>query len=707
MPATTARRAFGPISALVVFHSAFAVAAPANTVIYAAPASWVASPPAPTTAPTQVEAPLRFIYSDEQVRLGPAGEETYSAFRVRLLKPEALPIGNISIEWSPSSGSATVHFLRIFRDGTVIDVLKDQKFAVIQREGGLEKSMLDGQLTATLQVPGLRVGDELEFASTVVQRDPTVGDHGFGITQLPIQGLPGAFRFRLLWPHGRPLALRATRDLPQAVPRDTDGQVSAVYELHDPGGVIVNDGAPVRYNIRRLIEFSDFATWSDVSQRFAGLFNAAAKLAPGSLVRAEAAKIAAASTNPVERTQAALQLVEDQTRYVYVGLDGGNYRPAAADETWQRRFGDCKGKTVLLLALLRELGIEAEPVLVNLAGGDGSDARLPSPSIFNHVVVRARIGATAYWLDGTRLGDRYLDQLPAPAFRWALPLRARGADLEAVPPKAFDRPQFIGVVDIDASAGIERPATVAVTNVIRQDEAFATDRQLLALSPEDADRAVRSYWRRQMAWADPDSVTWHYDERTATMVVSMHGKGKLDWEGDDIDGHRYDLPGGGFYPPDLRRRPKEQDASDPWATEFPRFKCYATTIHLPPADGRWRWAFDAEPMNRTLGATTYWRASGMNGNVARLVMSSRTDRPEISADEAKAVNDAIPAFNNKLSRVYQLPARGNRHAVVAHDSLPFSDKADWTGAVPMCSGLAPSEMNWRLPGVGVLALNCS
>ncbi len=80
--------------------------------------------------------------------------------------------------------------------------------------------------------------------------------------------------------------------------------------------------------------------------------------------------------------------------------------PARADETWQRRFGDCKGKTVLLLALLKELGIQAEPALVSLGGGDGLDERLPSLGAFNHVIVRATIGGKVYWLDGTRTGDR-------------------------------------------------------------------------------------------------------------------------------------------------------------------------------------------------------------------------------------------------------------------------------------------------------------
>src|SRR3546814_6282045 len=76
--------------------------------------------------------------------------------------------------------------------------------------------------------------------------------------------------------------------------------------------------------------------------------------------------------------------------------------PATAEETWQRRYGDCKGKTALLLALLARLGIEAEAVLANNSGGDdGLDERLPNPGMFDHVLVRARIDGKTYWLDGT------------------------------------------------------------------------------------------------------------------------------------------------------------------------------------------------------------------------------------------------------------------------------------------------------------------
>jgi len=660
-------------------------AEPSGKLTYAPPAAWVVAPPSPTLGTPSPDAPFRFVYSDQQVRIGRNGEENYSAYRMKILKPEALQVGNVTIGWNPSSGSATVHHLRIIRDQQVIDVLKRQRFQIIQREGGLEQSVLDGQLTAMLQASGLRVGDEVEFAVTVVQRDPTLGDHAFGLAQLPGQGLPGAFRYRLSWPDARPMAWRATRDLPQAVPTKMGGQTSIVYELRDPGGVILNGGAPARSNIRRLIEFSDFGGWSDISRRFAPLFGAAARLSANSPIHAEAAKIAANFSSPADRVQAALQLVQDQIRYVYVGLDGGNYRPASADETWQRRFGDCKAKTALLLALLRELQIEAEPVLVNALNGDGFDARLPNPGIFNHVVVRARIDGKTHWLDGTRLGDRYLDRLPPPSFRWVLPVRESGADLEEVPLQQASRPLTISVVDIDARAGFSKLAVVKVQHIMRDDEAFQARSQLVALSTDDADRVVRTYWQKMMNWVEPDRVGWKYDERRKTLIFSLEGEGRLDWEGDDDEGRDLTIIGAGFYPPDLRRRPREQDQTAPWLTLFPRFNCFATSIRLPVSDPQWRWAYRASAMDLHLGGTAYWRTAGLRDNLIRTVMSSRTEKPEISAQEALATNAVIPDFDNKMSRVFQVPAQGRGKGSPAGETLPFGDEVDWTGDVPMCS----------------------
>jgi hypothetical protein len=172
----------------------------ADDVHYAAPPSWIVAAPVPTEGPTPEGAHFRVEYLDYQIYAGPDGDEFHSASRTRILDGEGLAAGNIVLNWNPDAGDATVHHLRILRGRETIDVLESTKFEVLRREGYLENAVLNGHLTATLQVPGLQIGDRLEIASTIRRKDPTLGDRSFGFVQLPALGLPGAFRARIVWP---------------------------------------------------------------------------------------------------------------------------------------------------------------------------------------------------------------------------------------------------------------------------------------------------------------------------------------------------------------------------------------------------------------------------------------------------------------------------------------------------------------------------
>jgi hypothetical protein len=658
--------------------------AESNDVLYARAPAWVSAVPSPTTTAPPAGAAVRVAYQDFQIHAGPNGDEIFSASRMRILKPEALEVGNVSLTWNPAAGDATVHYLRVLRDGKAIDVLESTKFQVLRRENHLESAVLDGHLTAVLQVPGLQVGDELEFAATVRQKDLTLGDHSFGAGQLPSGGMPGAFRIRLLWPESRRLTWRATSDVPALRETLRDGQKELVYDLRDPDAVIVASGAPARINIRRTLEYSDFSSWRQVSGRVWPLYEKASALPTGSPIRDEISRIATSTSDPVHRAEAALQLVQDRIRYVYVGLNGGNLRPATTEETWTRRFGDCKAKTALLVAILTALGIQAEPVLVNSQGGDGLDERLPSPGVFDHVLVRARIGGGVHWLDGTRSGDRSLSALLPQPYRWVLPVRTGGAELEAVPSAIPRVPRSIAVLDIDARGGFEGRVPVTAHQILRGDEAYRIRTALSAMSPADAERAIRHNWEQVDGWIESDTASWQFDERRAVLRLSVAGTAKLDWEGDAETGYRLSILGAGFSPPAEYRRPREQDQTAPWMVDYPDYRCWATAIRLPPASATWKWDYRANPVSQTMGGVTYWRASDLRDGVMRTVMSRRFDVPEISAAEAQEVNRLLPEFDNDVSQVFQIGADKAPRAHVRLAEPPFVDGTDWMSPATPC-----------------------
>lgn len=671
------------ILAAVSLLSAGSATAASRDVGYGPIPAWVNPPPKATDAETPAGAPMRMIYADQQARVDAEGVATYIAFRVKILSPEALQLGNFYGVWNPDSGDLTMHHLRIIRDGTVIDVLKDNRPKVIQRESNLELAMLDGRLTATLQAPGVQVGDEIEAAATVRHRDITLKDTPSGLMQLPVTGTLGAYRVRLIWPKSLPIRWEASPDLATVAPTETAGEWQIVHELRDPNSALLTDGAPLRFNNRRQIQFSSFASWAQVSSLVWPLFEQASTLAPNSPIRAEAAKIAAATSDPAARAEAALRLVQERIRYVYVGLDGGNYRPAAADETWNRRFGDCKAKTVILMALLRELGVANEAVLVRIADDNGTDKALASPSAFDHVLVRASVGGRQYWLDGVRMGDQSLSRLPEPTFRWALPLRSAQAALEPVEAKAPLLPQEVTLYEQDSRRGFDAPAKMRVTKVYRGDAALPLRTQLASLRPEDAERALKGFWKADYEWIEPEDVAWRYDEAAQTLTFELKGEGDPDWEGDDRQGRSLRIAGAGFNPPSKLRRPAEQDQTAPWVVDFPHYKCWISVIRLPPAAGRWRWDFISAPVDRELGGDAYWRRAALEDGVMRTVMSRRSLVPEITAAQAKEVNDSIAGFDNRVSMVFQTRGSGGRRA--KPDSLGAIENTGWSGGPSPCA----------------------
>ena len=475
-------------------------------------------------------------------------------------------------------------------------------------------------------------------------------------------------------------SLRFTDDFGSPPERTANGSSLLV---DNPALIAPPKDSPPRYAWQRVVEFTDFASWPAVSKRFAPLFAAAAVLPANSPLKQEAAQIAAAHADPLGRAQAALQLVQEQVRYVYVGLDGGNYRPASAEETWQRRYGDCKGKTALLLALLGELGVPAQAVLVNSSrGDDGLASRLPSPGLFDHVIVRAQIAGKAFWLDGTLPEVVEMGEQPALPYRSVLPLTAEGSGLVELerPPAAL--PDEMGIYDIDARDGFDKPARMTETMVKRGADAIVQYLQLSALTSEQMTQAFRNAAAGGDQWETIDKVSYRFDRPTQAGILTISGLAKVDWEKEDSGVYELVLPGGGFIPPSARKRQSDEDQSAPFYTE-PSFNCYATTVRLPNDTPLDNWAFNSVFDTMMFGKLYYRMMERGDDRTIRLVRGSRVERPEIDAGTAKRDNERLERFDNSKAKITYDPATvarpwGNLQPV------PATYELDWTSAAAPC-----------------------
>ena len=663
-------------------------AAGSKTVLYGPAPKWLAPAPEPVARDKPVDGPAEVVYSDVQAHLENGRAVLHSSTRIRLLKPEALQLGNMSLVWNPSTTTTTVNKVEVWRDGRKIDVLDENRFAIFQREGRLEQAMLDGLLTANLQIPGLRVGDEIEYAWTQVEDNSAFDRNHFGGLMLPHVLLPGTFRLRLDWDEGQRTHWQPSRDIRDAI---REGERSVSLVLRDPTPFNAPAEAPARYSIARLLEYSDFTAWPQVSQDLERLYAKAAQTSPGSPLKAEVERISAAYPDPHRRALAALELVQDSIRYVYTGMDGGNYTPASADETWDRRFGDCKGMTALLLALLDGLGIEAQAMMVHTNASDGMAERLPSPMLFDHVLVTTKLDGTRYWLDGTRQGEHRLLTDTEAGYRSGLPLSSRGEGLETLRYQAPQLPSELDYYDIDPSAGIKQDAKVTYTRVLRGMDA-QTARIAFTSQPEET---TRSQLRQSMSggWVTPEDISWSYDAADGTFVTLIKGTGDIDWDIDEVDdtitaASTY-LAGGGFYPPAERKRPPEQLQDAPFANTAGRFSCSVTRLKLPAMPDA-HWTVTSRSMNRLIGGISFYRSTNLEDGIVKLIRSSRTIRDEIEIAEAEKANGKIDGFDNNKSWVAMEAGKGPSREIADPD-MPDFDDVDWRAAPAPCRAPEPME----------------
>lgn len=600
---------------------------------------WVIARPVPPIPAKPGESPVAILLSDEQQRLDPGGMTKFSQTAARIQTPDGLAAGNLSLSWNPATDTLTVNRLEIRRGDKVIDVLKTgQKFTTMRRESNLEQATLTGILTANIQPEDLQEGDVLILATTMVSNDPVLKGHVESVfahwNSLPVVQ---AFS-RIAYPADLPMQVRIVGGLPKVTPRAEGKDKVVQIELADVEPEILPKSAPMRFRLGRMGQATDFRDWSDIGRLFEPLFRKAAKIPASGPLRDEVETIRSASADPRARARAALELAQKRVRYVALALGQGGYVPASAEETWARRFGDCKAKTALLMAILDEFGIPAEAVAVSTAAGDAIAEQLPMVGLFDHVLVRATIGGKSYWLDGTRSGDGGLDQIRVPSFGWGLVLTRRGG-LVRMDPAPLAQPDNELRIDIDASAGALAEAKVAGRQTLRGDLAISTNKLVGALAVEQRKAFLEAYWKSQADFVTATSTTVAFDPDEGTYQLVLAGKGKLDWN----DGHVW-IPNSsiGFKADFERTSGLHREA--PVAVSFPTYSRRVISIRMPPGffDGRPEGL--AAPIRETLAGVEYHRRFTHQGDVVTVESSERSVRSEVPYKEAMAAQSRLRAI---------------------------------------------------------------
>ena len=336
------------------------------------------------------------LLADHQVHVGDGGQWQYFRTVRNILSPSGVRnASELELDFDPSFERLVIHHVHIVRGGMRLDALEPDQIRVIEKEDESENRIYDGERTALLFLRDVRPGDVIDYSWSLDGSNPILAGRYTDQYDLS-SGVPTRrMRHRLLWQAGRPLRWRGGN--PAIV---TEGGTQVLtWEKRNVAALDIEDELPGWYEPWHSIEVSEFASWQEVARWSTALFRLDER--SQSEVKALAARISAEHPTRDARITAAIRFVQDDIRYLGIEMGRNSHEPHQPWETLQSRWGDCKDKTLLLVGLLRELGLQAWPALVSTRLQQRLAEKLPSPFLFDHVIAQVVDRGRVYWVDGT------------------------------------------------------------------------------------------------------------------------------------------------------------------------------------------------------------------------------------------------------------------------------------------------------------------
>ncbi|MBQ3810341.1 MAG: DUF3857 domain-containing protein [Kiritimatiellae bacterium] len=303
-------------------------------------------------------------------------------------------------------GSTTVLVARVISpDGIARDVDLAANLAEATDTSSLASNIHDpNDKTFTLALPGLQVGDTVELVMRRTAKKPrcegVYSDYLTFESDHPIL-FQGAC---ITGPASMPLRSRAFRDAGPvelthaAHTNEAAGTVTEVWTAENVPRYFAEPDMPPAYDCTARLLLSTAPDWESLSRWYARLCAPHLAATNGAMAAKVAELVTTATGSATNEREAAIRALFDfvsrEVRYMgaMAESEAPGYEPHDVSLTFANRYGVCRDKAALLVAMLRMAGIDAWPVLINV--GPRKDPQVPQP-YFNHAIVAADSGDPA------------------------------------------------------------------------------------------------------------------------------------------------------------------------------------------------------------------------------------------------------------------------------------------------------------------------
>ena len=408
---------------------------------------WVHPVALPSDHALDSQGGFQYLLIDQQFHL--PRQTVFFHYAAQVFTAEGVQsMSDINITFDPSFQRVQLHTLVLRRGDEVINKLAESRVRTLQRETSLERSLYDESLTAVINLTDVRPSDIIEYSYSIVGFNPIYDGH-FATTLYQQHSIPVARIYhRVTVPTGQDLVLRYYEEATEPTATQRNNQTTYVWDVTAQDYHLPVTNLPPHVDPFRRVALSTYGSWQKVVEWATPLYT-----------YSEHSLSAIAASLPEAYDQerkllSMIRLVQDDVRYL--GFEGGinGYKPHAPAKVFKQRYGDCKDKSLLLVALLRSEGVEANPLLVNTQLKGSIQDLLPSPHAFDHCIVHFRYQGKEHIIDPTisaQGGD--LSHRAFPGYEQGLLIKPGNTELLHLPQPPVPQVAIRELIQVDSIGG--------------------------------------------------------------------------------------------------------------------------------------------------------------------------------------------------------------------------------------------------------------
>ena len=357
------------------------------------------------------------LYNKEKIRYDEKGlsNSTDEYYQKVLTEKGKKLLRSFTFHFNSTYETLTIEKAEIIRNEKIIKINPAENSKISIEPGQMGSNIYDpANKILTLAIPDLQVGDIVGLRVRSVVKKARIP--GFWGNYIPLQSNAPILKYevKIDAPEKLPLKSIALKDKegPEVKFKEEkkNGRISYYWKAENVPQAIPEPDMPPLYTAVQRLLVGTAKNWKEISQWYYKLCRPHLDKTDAA-IRKKVAELTKNAKSRDEKIMALFQFVSQQIRYM--GLtpesEAPGYEPHDVTMTFHQRYGVCRDKAALLVAMLETAGLKAYPVLI--MAGIPKDDDVPN-GYFNHAITAVETSPGEYILmDPTNESAREL--LPA------------------------------------------------------------------------------------------------------------------------------------------------------------------------------------------------------------------------------------------------------------------------------------------------------